>query len=95
MAIDLQHVNRVRAARTTLQKALESGTPERIQLPKAWVQHFQALDQQHLVDPITEHSGGVRFWGVPVNVVDEEGAHDVAIISFSDAEPKRVELGAP
>lgn len=95
MGIDLEFVNRVRAARTTLQTELSSGSPVRVQLPEAWVRHFRSLEDQHLIDPISLHSEGVRFWGVPVDVGNPDGADDVAVISFSDAASKRVELGAP
>lgn len=95
MAMDLALVNRVRDAHTALITAIVSETPVRIQLPKAWVLHFESFADHGMSVPIGMHSEAVRLLGIDLDVECSDGEDDVAILTFANGSVKHIVLGAP
>lgn len=95
MAMDLALLARVREARTALITAIVSETPERIQLSKAWLLHFQSFEEHDKCVPIGMQSEAVNLLGIALCTECSEGEDDVAILSLADGSVKRVVLGVP
>lgn len=95
MAMDLALVARVRDARDELLMAIVTHAPAKIQLPKAWVRHFQMMEDLNMCVPIGMHTEAVQMLGVALEKTCQDDADDAAILTLADGCVHRVNLGAP